>query len=215
MQEYFTWLAMAGTAVFALSGALMALRQGMDVVGVSLIATVTGIGGGTLRDILLGNLPVNWVEAPLPIVVCIICAILACFFNQSLAGRRMTWLLYADAAGLALFAVLGARAADLAGAHPIVAILFGAMSASFGGILRDVICNEEPLLLKQEIYIIPAVIGAFLYIIIPTSYGSTNYSDELRTAIATIPTFMIRALAIKLNWSLNFPKARAPLDPDS
>ncbi len=207
MEEFFPWLSLIGTAVFALSGALMALRLGMDVVGVSLIATVTGIGGGTMRDLLLGNLPLNWVSAPLPITVCISCAILSCFFNRNIIGKRMTWLLYADAAGMALFAVLGARAADLAGAHPIVAILFGAMSASFGGILRDVICNQTPLLLKQEIYISAATFGALLYILIPIGIG-----DEIRTALSAVPAFMIRVLAIRLGWRLNFPKARGPLD---
>ena len=205
MESWVLWFSLAGTAVFALSGALMALRQGMDVVGVSLIATVTGIGGGTMRDLFLGKIPLGWVTEPLPVGICIVVAIAACFLNQNIIGKRLAWLLYADAAGLALFAVLGAGAAEQVGAHPVVAVLFGAMSASFGGIIRDVICNQTPLLLKQEIYITAAALGAFIYVVFPTVTG-----EEVRALISATPAFLIRVLAIRYNWRLNFPKARGP-----
>lgn len=207
MEDYFVWLSLAGTAVFALSGALMALRQGMDVVGVSFIATVTGIGGGTIRDLFLGKVPLGWVAAPMPVTVCIAAAVLACFCNRFILGHRMTWLLYADAAGMALFAVLGARAADISGAHPLVSVLMGAMSASLGGILRDVICNETPLLLKHEIYITAAVIGGAVYIATPFIPDPT-----LRAGIAILVALAIRILAIRRNLRLSFPKPLAPLD---
>ena len=209
MDSWVIWFSLAGTAVFALSGALMALRSGMDVIGVSLIATVTGIGGGTMRDLFLGKLPLGWVTEPMPVAVCIGVAVLACFLNQNIIGKRMTWLLYADAAGLALFAVLGTSAAEEVGAHPIVAILFGAMSASFGGILRDVICNQTPLLLKQEIYITAAALGALLYVVLPANMG-----EEARALIAATPAFLIRVFAIRYHWRLNFPLARGPSDRD-
>ncbi len=108
MQDIFVWFAFAGTAVFAISGAMVGLRKSMDVVGVSFVATLTGVGGGTLRDLLLGAGPVGWVLQPTDIAICLTCAVLACCFNKLLIGRRAQWLLYADAAGIALFAVLGA-----------------------------------------------------------------------------------------------------------
>ena len=209
MENLFYWFSIAGTAVFALSGALLALRQGMDVIGVSLIAAITGVGGGTLRDVLLGDLPPDWVQAPLPIMVCILVAVTACFCNRAIVGQRMNWLLYADAAGLALFAVLGTKAALQVDAHPLVAILFGAMSASFGGIIRDVICNETPLLLKQEIYITAAVVGAGAFVLLPDAFG-----EEANALIGTLLAFVVRFLAIQFDWRLNFPQARPPADLD-
>jgi len=171
MTEFIDWLAYAGVVVFAISGALLGLRKNMDIVGVSFIATVTGIGGGTIRDLLLGAGPVGWVVDPTDIILCVVSAVVISAFNVSLLGRRMQWLIYADAIGLALFAVLGAHKAELAGAHWLVVVLFGAMSASFGGIIRDVICNEEPVLFRSEIYISAALLGAALFAALPESLG--------------------------------------------
>lgn len=205
MTDLVLWIALFGTAVFAVSGALMALRQGMDFIGVSFIATVTGIGGGTFRDVLLGDTPLSWVLDPTPVAVCIGCALICCLFNRVLLGRRMQWLLYADALGLAMFAALGAQKAELAGAHPLVVVLFGAVSASFGGIIRDVICNEPPVLLRQEIYITAAILGALVYVLIPP-----DIAFDLRLVAAVGAALGLRLIAIWRGWSLNFP---SPLFP--
>lgn len=205
--ELFFWYALIGTAVFAVSGAMLALRKGMDVVGVSFIAVVTGVGGGTVRDILLGDTPVRWVTRPVDIAICISCAVLACAANRWLLGRRMDWLLYADAAGLALFAVLGAAKAEAAGAHPLVAILFGAMSASFGGIIRDIICGEQPILFAKELYITPALVGGAVFVVLPEAFGF-----DARALAGLGAALLLRVLAIRLEWALPFPRYRAPLD---
>ncbi|MEQ9490849.1 MAG: trimeric intracellular cation channel family protein [Alphaproteobacteria bacterium] len=205
MTDLVFWIALFGTAVFAVSGALMALRQGMDFIGVSFIATVTGIGGGTFRDVLLGDTPLSWVLDPAPVAVCIGCALVCCLFNRVLLGRRMQWLLYADALGLAMFAALGAQKAELAGAHPLVVVLFGAVSASFGGIIRDVICNEPPVLLRQEIYITAAILGALVYVLIPP-----DIAFNLRLVAAVGAALGLRLIAIWRGWSLNFPKPLFP-----
>jgi len=195
------WFGYAGTAVFAISGALLALRKSMDIIGVSFIATMTGVGGGTIRDLLLGATPVAWVKNPVDIVICIVCAVAVSFLNTALAGRRMQWLLYADAAGLALFAVVGAATAESYGAHPFVAILFGAMSASFGGIIRDIICGELPILFSKELYITPALLGGAMFILLPTSLGF-----DLRAISGLMAALSLRLFAIKLGWSMPFPK---------
>lgn len=195
------WFGYAGTAVFAVSGALLALRKSMDVIGVSFIATMTGVGGGTIRDLLLGATPVAWVKNPTDIIICIVCAVLVSLLNRALAGRRMQWLLYADAAGLALFAVVGAATAENYGAHPLVAILFGAMSASFGGIIRDIICGEPPILFSKELYITPALLGSAIFILLPTSVGF-----DLRAIGGLLAALSLRLLAIRLGWSMPFPK---------
>lgn len=164
------WFGYAGTAVFAISGALLTLHKSMDVIGVSFIAVVTGIGGGTIRDILLGATPVAWVNNPTDIVICIGSAFVVSSLNKALPGRRMQWLLFADAAGLALFSAVGVATAETYGAHPLVAVLFGAMRASFGGIIRDIICGEPPILFSEELYISPALMGGNIIPIISVSW---------------------------------------------
>nr|WP_306265394.1 trimeric intracellular cation channel family protein [Pararhizobium sp. IMCC3301] len=204
VQQAFNIFALIGTAVFAISGALLGLRNRMDVVGVSFVATVTGVGGGTLRDLLLGATPVSWVVRPLELEICIVSAVLVSLLNSRLLGRRMQWLLYADAAGLALFCVLGAAKAEAAGAHPLVAILFGAMSASFGGLLRDVICNEVPVIMRREIYITAALAGASVYILLPASLGF-----DVRGLAGLIVALVLRVSAIHFGWNLPFPKYKS------
>lgn len=196
-------IAYGGTAVFAVSGALLGLRKGMDIVGVTFLATLTGIGGGTVRDLLLGATPVGWVENPTDIGICIACAVLVSFFNTALEGQRMQWLLYADAMGLALFAVLGAAKAEAANAHPMVAILFGAMSASFGGVIRDVMVNDTPVLFRREIYISAALLAGGVYILLPDAAGFA-----LRAGTGLIAGLTLRLLAMRYEWTLPFPPHR-------
>ena len=152
------WVDLAGVAVFAASGALVASRKRMDLVGFALVATVTGIGGGTLRDVLLGR-RVFWLDAPHHLLLCAGVAA-AVFLAAPFVQRRYPMLLWADAAGLAVFATLGARVALDAGAGATVAVLMGVMTATFGGLIRDVLCGEIPLILRREIYATAAVVGA-------------------------------------------------------
>lgn len=163
MDPYLAWFDLAGIAVFAASGALTAARQQMDLVGFALIATVTGIGGGTLRDLMLGIAPVFWVERPLPLLVCAGVAV-AVYYTAHLVEWRYRLLLWADAAGLAVFAVVGAERALENGAPIAVALVMGVMTGTFGGLVRDVICNEVPLILRREIYVTAALAGAAVFI---------------------------------------------------
>ncbi len=199
LQNILSWFALLGTIVFALSGALLGLRKEMDIIGVSFVAVMTGVGGGTIRDLLLGATPVGWVQNPIDIALCIATAVLVSFFNKPLVGSRMTWLLYADAAGLSLFAVLGAAKAEVMGAHPLVVVLFGAMSATFGGIIRDIICSEKPVLFSKEIYISAALLAAFVYIAIPASF-------EARAICGLAMGLALRLLAIRFEWAVPFPR---------
>lgn len=201
LEDVLGWFALLGTAVFAMSGALLALRKSMDFVGVSFIAVITGIGGGTVRDLFLGDTPVGWVKNPLDIMICLVCAFALCLFSSRLAGQRMRWLLFADAIGLALFAVLGAAKAETLGAHPLVVILFGAMSATFGGIIRDIICNETPVLFRKEIYITAALIGSTVYVLLPTNFGF-----DIRALSGLTAALTLRLMSIKYGWTLPFPR---------
>ena len=150
------WL---GVIVFAISGALVASRKQMDVVGFALLGTATGIGGGTLRDLLLGRGPVFWVREPAYLVVCVIVSG-AVFFTAHIPQSRYRVLLWFDALGLALFAVTGAERALLAGSGPVVAVAMGVITATFGGVIRDVLGNESPVVLSREVYVTAALVGA-------------------------------------------------------
>lgn len=194
-------LAFAGTAVFAVSGALLGLRKRLDIIGVSFIATLTGVGGGTLRDLLLGALPVSWVTNPSEIALCIGCAIVVSLVNRPLSDHRLTILLYADAAGLALFSVLGTAKADALGAHPLVSVLFGAMSATFGGILRDVICGETPILFRKEVYVTAALLGGAVFILV-----GDQLDYPYRAGLAILAALILRVVAMIYGWSLPFPR---------
>jgi len=190
------WLDLVGVAVFAVSGALEAARKQLDPVGFLFVAAVTGIGGGTLRDVLLDR-PVFWLHDPIYLWITSIAA-LATYFVAPHIQRRAVVLLWADAMGMAVFCVLGARTALEAGAGPEVAVLMGTMTATFGGLIRDVVCTETPLLLKREIYATAAAAGAALLVV-----GSgMGLSTALATGSGMALAFAIRGLALAFGLSL-------------
>ncbi|WP_370336903.1 trimeric intracellular cation channel family protein [Parvularcula marina] len=146
-----------GVFVFALSGGLAASRQKMDLFGIGVVSLLPAIGGGTLRDLLL-NREVFWLNEPETILIALAAAVPAFLLGERIA--RFKTLLWFDAAGMALFAVTGAAVAMDAGYGPLIIIMMGTMTASFGGLLRDIVCNEIPLILREDIYATAALIGA-------------------------------------------------------
>jgi uncharacterized membrane protein YeiH len=204
------WLGIAGVAVFAVSGALEASRRQMDIVGFALIATVTGVGGGTARDLLLGIRPVFWVAEPFPVMLCLAVATLV-FFTAHLVEYRFRVLLWADAVGLALFCATGTERALAAGVSGPVAVIMGVMTATFGGIVRDVLCAQIPLILRREIYVTAAAAGAAVYVIL----DALAAPRQLAAAGAFLAAFAIRALALLLGLSLPAYRSRPPRDRDA
>lgn len=192
-----------GVAVFAISGALVASRKCLDPAGFALVATVTGIGGGTLRDLLLGN-DVFWITQPNYVVLCVALALLVYFVAPRIEYRYRV-LLWADAAGLSLFCVLGARVAVETGSGGIIAIVMGLLSATFGGLIRDVLCNEVPLILRNEIYATAALCGSLVYILLESLSLPASYA-ELGGILAC---FLVRALGLSRGLSLPNYRARA------
>jgi uncharacterized membrane protein YeiH len=185
-----------GVAVFAITGALVASRKEMDIVGFVLLGTVTGIGGGTLRDVLLG-LPVFWIAAPFYLLICIAVSALV-FFTAHLPFSRYRLLLWFDAVGMALFAVVGAEKAILAGAGPVVAVAMGMITATFGGVIRDVLGGESPVILSREIYATAALAAAGVFV------AANAFGPGRETAIISglVVGFCVRGLALHLQWSL-------------
>lgn len=188
------WL---GIVAFAVSGAVVASRKKMDIVGFIILGTVTGIGGGTLRDLLLGLAPVFWVREPLYLITCGVVSA-AMFFLPRISDGGFRVLLWLDAVGLALFAVTGAEKALLTGAGPVVAIAMGVITASFGGIIRDVLGNESPTVLSSEVYVTAAALGASAYVILVMIGVERDFA--LGGALAA--GLALRAVAIVKSWSL-------------
>ena len=186
-----------GVAVFAATGALAASRKGMDIVGFALLASATGVGGGTLRDIALGTLPVFWVGQPIYLVICILVALMMFFSAQALQSRQRA-LLWLDAMGLAMFAVIGAKSAIEAGAGDFVAIVMGVVTAAFGGIIRDLLGGESPVILSREIYVSAALLGAAVFV------GAVAIGVPMTAAMVAgfVAAFALRAAALLWGWSL-------------
>ncbi len=202
MNELVAVLDYIGVAVFAASGALKASQKEMDLVGFILTATVTGIGGGTLRDLLLGIQPVFWVAANQYLLICAGVAVLTFFVARQLA-RRDRWLAWADAVGLATFCIGGASLALAGGASMLVAVVMGVMTACFGGIIRDVLCGEIPMILKREIYATAAAAGAITYAVLQAVPGWEW------TAAAAGFTVALVARGAGILWHLSLPVYKA------
>ncbi len=192
----FDW---AGIFVFALSGGLMAVRQQYDILGVIIIAWLPAIGGGTLRDVLLDQ-PVFWLSDPVALALATLAGF-AAFFGPHF-WARIKALVWIDAMGLALFAVVGASKAAALGHGFLISTLMGAMTATAGGLIRDVVCNETPLLLREEIYATAAIFGAAAYYL-AIKLGVAN-GWALALGAATV--FIIRGLSLK--YKLNLPRSR-------
>ncbi len=192
-----------GLIVFATTGALTASRKQMDVVGFTLLATATAIGGGTMRDVMLGLLPVFWVGQPAYLVVCVVVACVL-FFTAHIPQSRLKLLLWLDAIGLAVFAVTGADRALAAGAGPIVAVAMGVVTATFGGIIRDMLGGETPVILSREIYISAALLGAAVFVAL-TASGLPNATAVIGGFAAG---FALRSAALYRGWSLPRYKPR-------
>ncbi len=192
-----------GMFVFGLSGGLMAVRQRFDVLGIVVIAWLPAIGGGTIRDVLLDR-TVFWLSDPLILTLPTLAGIAAFLVPQF--WSRIRALVWIDAAGMALFAAVGASIAASAGHGLMIATLMGVITATAGGLLRDVVCNETPLLLRQEIYASAAIVGAL---------GCAVGLREGLGALASLAmgaglAFAIRGVGIRFGLNLPRPKVRPP-----
>lgn len=186
-----------GVIVFAITGALVASRKQMDLVGFALLGTVTGIGGGTIRDVVLGLLPVFWVREPAYLVTCVLVSCLV-FFTAHIPQSRYRFLLWLDAVGLALFAVTGAERAMLSGAGSIAAIAMGVITATFGGMVRDVLGGESPVILAREIYVSAALLGASSFILL-IGIGAPHDGALISGFMVVL---LVRGAALRWDWSL-------------
>jgi len=179
-----------GDVVFAISGALTAARYRMDVLGFVMIGTITGIGGGTTRDLLLGR-TVWWTRDPTELILCVAASLITFFFMVGDNTRRRG-LVWSDAMGLAAFAVVGCHIALAVGAPFVVAVFMGMITATGGGLIRDVLTNTQPMILCGQLYATAALVGACCYAGLH-SLGVTGLAAELGAFLAA---FSLRAVTI-------------------
>jgi uncharacterized membrane protein YeiH len=187
----------AGTFAFAVSGATAAIRSRFDLFGIFVLAFVTAIGGGTIRDLLIGNLPVNWLSDTLAIT-----SVIAGFLFTLIIFHRMKklegWLFTFDAAGLGLFTVMGTQIGLEAGMSVGISIALGTITGCFGGVLRDVLAGTKPLIFRKEIYALAAVTGGIVFTLILQFFDALFIAQM--TAIVTI--IMIRVIVVKFELGL-------------
>lgn len=198
----------AGVAVFAATGALSASRKELDIIGFLFLASVTGIGGGTFRDLILG-VPVFWVKNPDYLLVCAFVAVLI-FFTAHRLESRYKLLLWLDAVGLSAFATMGAAKGLALTGSPVVAVVTGVLTAAFGGILRDLLSGEPSVLLRPEIYITAAMTGAAIFIIADLS----GFPLVAAALAAFAGAFMVRGGALKFGWSIPTYRGRPGRRPE-
>lgn len=199
-------LDVAGALVFAATGALAASRAQLDIVGFFFLASLTAVGGGTLRDLILDRNPVFWVADPTPIALA--CAVaLIVFFTAHLLESRLKVLIWLDALALPVAVAAGVAAARETGVSAPIVLVMGVATGTFGGLLRDVVANEVPLVLKQgELYVTAALAGAGAALAAPLL---TDH--PLAPVFACIATaFALRAGSLAFGWRLPVYRARPP-----
>lgn len=199
----------AGVAVFAATGALAASRKQLDLIGFLFFAAVTGMGGGTIRDVVLDAGPVFWVQNPIYILVCGTVAVFI-YLTAHLVESRYKLLLWLDAVGISAYAAMGAAKGLQATGSFTVSIVMGVLTATAGGMIRDVLANEPSVLLRPEIYVTAALAGAAVFCIASAIGLAALPGACLAFAVA----FAIRGGALWFGWSFPTYKARPGRDPD-
>lgn len=198
-----TVLDYAAVAVFGASGALAAARSKHDIITFGFFAAVTGVGGGTLRDLLI-DAPVFWVARPEYVMVCLAAAAAVWVFGGG-RGRGLL-LLWLDALGMAAYTSVGAMKATSLGAPPFTAVVMGVLTATFGGVLRDVLAHEPSVLLRRELYVTPALVGAIAFV----ALDALAVPPVVAGLGGFLVAFSVRAGAILFGWQMPGFPGRAP-----
>lgn len=186
-----------GTFAFAISGVLVAMQKRMDVFGIFIIAFVTAVGGGTLRDILIGKTPVGWMNDLNYGYTIAAAVIISIIFRKKLNKLRTSLFLF-DTIGLGVFTIIGVEIGISADLHPIICIALGTISASFGGVIRDILCNEIPVIFRKEIYAIACIIGGITFFVLKYF----NLEENLIYIFTALMVISIRLVVVKFRIQL-------------
>lgn len=195
--NFFFALDMLGTVAFAISGVLVAMEKRLDLFGIIIIALVTAIGGGSLRDLLIGNVPVGWMRQPEYLYAILGAAGFALLFRNALKYLRKSLFLF-DTIGIGLYTLLGIERGLEAGLTPGICIILGTLTACFGGVLRDTLCNEIPVIFRKEIYATACIAGGGLYFIL----RAAGLPEFWGYAAGILSVILIRLLAVRFGIAL-------------
>jgi len=193
----FQLLDVLGTMAFAMSGSLTAMNKKMDPFGVFVIAFVTSVGGGTLRDVLIGRTPVGWMKDLTYVYMIVLGFIIALIFRKKLDKLRVSLFLF-DTIGLGVFTLIGLEKGIAIGLHPVICIALGTMTACFGGVLRDILCTEIPVIFRKEIYATICIIGGCVFFLL----RQWNVPQDVLYLVTSGIIIGIRLLAVNYRWSM-------------
>lgn len=188
----------AGTLVFAISGVLTAIRNKFDLVGSVIIGLVTAVGGGSLRDILIGETPVGWIKDINYLYAVLLAVLVTYLFKNQILKLPKSMFLF-DTLGLGMFTIFGVQKTLGVGLSIPIALLMGAVSASFGGVIRDVLTNEVPLIFRKEIYASACILGGLVFLVLEKFSPLTN----LNMLISMLIVMVLRYQSVKRGWSLH------------
>jgi uncharacterized membrane protein YeiH len=194
----FEVIELLGIVSFSISGALTAMSRKLDPFGVFIIAFVTAAGGGTLRDVMIGYTPVSWMLQPECVFLILLGFILSVIFHKQLDKLRVSLLLF-DTIGLGVFTLIGLEKGLIIGLHPVICIMLGTISASFGGVIRDILCNEIPVIFRREIYATVCIAGGIVFF----SLKQISLQDDLIYPLTAIFMIVFRLLAITKKWRIS------------
>lgn len=192
----YLFLDILGTVAFAISGVLTAMQKRLDLFGIFIIAFVTAVGGGTLRDVLL-EVNISWMHNMTYVYIIFITAVVAMIFRKKLNYVRKSLFLF-DTIGIALYTMVGIEKGVQLGFHPIICISLGTMSACFGGVIRDILCNEIPIIFRKEIYATACILGGIFYFLLQLTPLDTTWIVVVSGSIV----ITVRLLAVKFKLSL-------------
>ena len=193
----FQLLDIIGTMAFAMSGALTAMNKKMDPFGVFIIAFVTAVGGGTLRDIMIGRTPVGWMLDLKYVYVIIIGFLLAIIFRKKFDKLRTSLFLF-DTIGLGVFTLIGLEKGINIGLHPAICVALGTMTACFGGVIRDILCTEIPVIFRREIYATICILGGIVFFIL----REFDLNKDVLYLTTSLIIISVRLMAVKFKWYL-------------
>jgi uncharacterized membrane protein YeiH len=206
MEKIYLTVDILGTVAFAISGVLVAMEKRLDLFGVGIIALVTAIGGGTLRDMLIGNTPVTWTTTPMYMYIILGTVIVTILFQSRLKYLRTSLFLF-DTIGIGFYTMIGINKGMEAGLEPLICITLGTITASFGGVLRDILCNEIPVIFRKEIYATACILGGAGYFLLRQTPLPEGYAYILGVVIV----IGIRLAAVRYHITLpNIYKKATP-----
>ena len=195
--EFLSLIDIAGTISFAISGVFAAMQKKLDVFGILIIAFITAIGGGTLRDMMIGDLPVSWMLNLNYSIIILITTIIAIVFKNTIKNLQKTLLIF-DSLGLGFFTVLGIQKGISFGLHPGICVALGIITGCFGGVMRDVALNNIPLIFQKEIYATACIIGGICYFLLLKTAINKDWLD----VICIVTIFLIRIIAVRFKLTL-------------